>query len=320
MGTVPADVITGFFGDPVTSVKEIKTGLVNNTYCVEASSRKYILQRLNPVFDRRLIDDMQVCGRYLEEAGWEAPAVVPTQAGSNAFVDEAGDLWRCLSFIESDGSGLPVLGDDGLQAVGSLLARWHQTMAGLPYRPRYAIPHFHDTAWHAAALQKNMPKLKDKAHRLMAADVLVAYHTLPALAALPDQLLHGDPQLNNILFRDGQPFTFIDLDTLMFGPIWYDIGDLLRSMLEADILAGRTLSTNMLQHVILGYFDRPEADALRATQLIALELAMRFLNDIVDDTYFAWDSGRFSSRADNHMYRTGIQWQIYEHIRKEFDT
>ncbi|HTE21552.1 MAG TPA: phosphotransferase [Candidatus Limnocylindria bacterium] len=106
----------------------------------------------------------------------------------------------------------------------------HDTLARLEYQPKTVLPHFHDTAFYMrrlAHLVSNLPS--PKAERL-ANSTLRAYRELPELDTTRTQLIHGDPRTNNILFKRGTPYAYIDFDTLMYGTIWSDIGDLLRAL------------------------------------------------------------------------------------------
>jgi hypothetical protein len=47
-----------------------------------------------------------------------------------------------------------------------------------------------------------------------------------------------------------------------------------------------------------------------AGKLIAVELGMRFLNDIVTADYFTWNETRYQSRRDNHFAKATEQSEI----------
>ena len=42
---------------------------------------------------------------------------------------------------------------------------------------------------------------------------------------------------------------------------------------------------------------------------------MRYLNDIIDDSYFAWNAERYQSRHDNHLDRAKAQLQIADMLQ-----
>lgn len=44
---------------------------------------------------------------------------------------------------------------------------------------------------------------------------------------------------------------------------------------------------------------------------VALELAARFMIDVVEGTYFGWDNTRYKSRRENNLVRAEAQWKVY---------
>ncbi|HSX15545.1 MAG TPA: GNAT family N-acetyltransferase [Candidatus Saccharimonadales bacterium] len=323
---VPGEVLSGYFGDANTVSGPLGEGLINRTFLTKTWTdegvKTSVLQRINPAFGPELVVDNAMVSDMLAEDGWEVAETLPPVDGGLFFRDSAGRIWRQLRYIESDGQIPENLTSETLRGVGGLLGRLHNTLAKRDYQPTFSIPHFHDTSHYAGRLQDLHMQLPSPESAGLATDLLKAYQALPELPA-KEQLIHGDPQLTNILFRDEKPYTYIDFDTTMKGTIWMDIGDLLRATFEDDLKAGRQPDVSKLRPIIEGYYAeaRPEVDAdefydqaLTATQLIALELGMRFVNDIADDNYFGWDKARFANRHDNHMWRAGIQWQIYQTV------
>jgi hypothetical protein len=84
--------------------------------------------------------------------------------------------------------------------AGRLVGVLHQHLAAFDYMPQGSIPHFHDTAFILAALQNVYPQLPDEV-RGMADDIIA---TLPSLimANEPQQLIHGDLKISNLIFDD----------------------------------------------------------------------------------------------------------------------
>ena len=136
-------------------------------------------------------------------------------------------------------------------------------------------------------------------------------------------MIHGDPRTANMLFRDGRPFTFIDWDTLMWGSVWMDIGDLIRSLVEDAAVHYYLCSAADIAAFCTGYHranaiaahPRSFMDAaLVAAKYITLELAARYLNDIVEDYYWVWDQGRYDSRAESNLQRAEETMHVYARI------
>lgn len=316
---VPDTALYGFLGHQHAEVAPIEKGRVNRTFIVASGTNKTVLQRMNTVFDERLIDDAVVISTHVAKHGWQTAAVLQAQNSTYTLRDEAGNLWRHLSYIESDEETPAMYSTETLADVGGMLARWHHTLAALDYAPQFQLPHFHDTPYYAARLKAQLGSMPDAETSNQAQDILASYTALPPLPAGAAQLIHGDPQLSNVIFQDRKPVTYIDLDTTMPGSIWLDIGDLIRSTLEHELETSGTVPLEKVYAISDGYYAKSKQtidasefrrSAMTAAKHIALELAMRFMNDIVDDNYFAWDETQFQTRRDNHRYRAGLQQRI----------
>lgn len=300
------------------TVEYLSGGLVNDTMLVNDQGEATIMRRLSQIDDSTMIEDTEVIGRHLQQYGWEAPSNLPTVTGSTHVRDDGGQLWHRLQFIDSDGKTPTQMDTDLAGSAGTMIGNWHRTMRGLDYAPRFGLDHFHDTDWIATKLARQVPFLPDTTSRELAKDILQAYVFMPAEAEATRQVIHGDPKLDNMLFRGGRPFTLIDFDTVMLDSPWTDVGDFLRS------LTGKLLHTGDAEPGITafvgGYRETSElavspgeatGRALHATGRIALELGMRYLSDIVDPKkYFSWDPSRHVSRRDNHFERASLQFAV----------
>lgn len=321
--TVPVEVAEAFSISPERAIK-LGGGLVNLTFAVESSDNRLALQRLSPGTPESAIKDFAVYTNHLRSAGWTVPAIRQTTAGQAFAYDRHGGLWRGMDYLECD-DHIPSspLSQHLLEDTGSLLARWHQTMSDLDYQPCYQIPHMHDTSYHIERLQENLSSLPDRC-KILADRTLSTYASLDSIPVDSRQLIHGDPKLANMLFKDSRPFTMIDFDTVMYGPIWYDIGDLLRSIVKSDLSklasAPETVRTVAESYLRASDSDQRPAEfigkAVLAARHISLELTARYLNDIVEEDYFTWDEAAFESRADNHLSRAHDQWKVYESVTK----
>jgi Ser/Thr protein kinase RdoA (MazF antagonist) len=305
-------VVAAFFSHSTYELEPLGNGLINQTFRLTIADKRYVLQRLHKVLRPELMDDVAAITSHLSRNGWEVSQLVPTSSGQPYYADPDGQLWRVMTYLGSDGV-LPDVTTASLQAMGELLGRWHQAMASCSHRLRFQLEHFHDTAYFAQRLASLQNSLPSGTVATLAKQLLDAYANLPHISG-EKQLLHGDPQLSNALFRSGTPFTYIDLDTLMFGKPQLDVGDLIRSALEqhpAD-------SKQLLEATVRGYNASPSSMSLEAAQLgtqcIALELGIRFVLDIIDDSYFSWDEQQFASRSENHICRATQQWNIYESL------
>lgn len=320
---LPQEVYEAYGIDTAAQVSPLEGGQVNRTLLVTDNDRQIILQELADMFHASICEDSRILSAHLLRAGWEAPVVRPAADGNTLFTDTTGHRWRSFSFIASDGSKPTVYTPALMEAFGRLLGHWHHTAASLDYRPRFSLPHFHDTSYYAQRLAHHLSALPDEPIRSTARELLRAYRRLPGLPAADPQLIHGDPKLDNMLFRDGIPFTLIDFDTVMHGSPWIDVGDLLRSVTGKRLAAGQPMTKETLLPFVRAYHaamspkepvERSFRSAVTATGLIALELGMRYLCDVLEEDYFHWEPGPYRSRRDHHYDRARLQLQVTETV------
>ncbi len=311
------------------SIRRLRGGEVNGTWLVVHKNKKYILQRLSSVFGHTVIDDMEIITTELRRDLWIMPTLIKTLGSHRNYVEDYHDptfTWRLMTFIESDGS-IPEVGNNLLSSMGLILARLHRSLSAIDYEPTFRLAHYRDTSYHLIKLRRLSKLMSIESDVSMTTKILEAWRSTPTLPRGKRQLIHGDPRMANMLFMDKMPFTFIDWDTVMKGTVWMDIGDMIRSLVEASLVPANNfrLDKSALTRVCAGYFeelpkngtlDRFIHSALDAAGLISLELAARFMNDIVEDYYWSWDTTKFVCRADNNRSRANETWRVYERICK----
>jgi Ser/Thr protein kinase RdoA (MazF antagonist) len=299
-------------------IQQIEGGVTNVTYLVTASDgRQYIAQRLNPIFTAQTVNDYVNVSRELMGMGWDLQQIVPTLTEQTCVVNQ-NELWRLATYIPSDPTPKH-RSVDTLYDVGSLLAKLHKSLALCSYIPKYTIPHCHDTDYFIHTLEGVVEQLSGE-HQGLARKVLDAYPTLDPRPNTSTQLIHGDPRTTNILYRNSIPYTYIDFDMLMVSTIWVDLGDLLRAVSGDDTQSIAQFDPTYVNAVIAGYaeslgpselpndFHRFSMNAMRT---ICLELASRFLIDIVHDDHFGWDNSLYVNRGEHNFARAKAQYEIY---------
>lgn len=317
---LPIAVQDAFGIDNQSAITRLNGGLVNETMLVETEDRTFILRKLAPILGANTIRTLCAVGDHLLNAGWEAPTVESTITGEPYVVDDSHKIWHGMAHITSD--CLPPEQPDAKLAkhVGELLGSWHSTVSSLEFSPE-SLTHFHDTDYIAKKLSDELSLLPDKPSQELAALLLADYYAqFNQLPEIP-QIIHGDPKLDNMLYRNNKPFTLIDFDCVMIDSTWTDIGDFLRS-LNSKLLHTREDPFKAITGFMEGYldtagiklsFDEANHGALQATRRIACELGMRYLSDIVDGhNYFNWDNRQYGSRAEALFNKAHTQFEILQ--------
>lgn len=323
LSPAPSDILPETIRDAYelsdkATIQTLGGGHVNTTLLITEGREQSIIQRLSPAIRTDALRDAAAVSIYLASKGWEAPLLLPTRDGNLFAPDITGASWRRQKYIPSDNKPTVCI-EDMVLASGELLGRWHKSIASLEYSPRFSPRNLHNVPYHATKLSTYMPLLPDKICKELATEILDIYGSIQNDTYKLKQVIHGDPKLDNMLFRDGRPFTLIDFDTLMQASPWIDVGDLLRSIVAKKLIDGQKVTESLLVNFTKSYHEAAELptdpeqsfySAIRSAGSIALELGMRYMCDIYDSSYFNWDQNRYDSRRDNHLARATTQLQV----------
>ncbi len=320
------------------SVERIAGGLINQTFDVRAGRRRFVLQRVSDVFSPEIHDNIDAVTRHLAARGF--PCLELFRTRDDELSAALGDLgrWRLSSHLEGVAfERVPSIA--AAHSAGALVGRFHRALDDFdtPLAP-LGIP-FRDTAHYRRRLQEVLRvgtghPLSDRAAAL-ARDVGAAFDRLGPAPRMRDRVIHGDLKISNVLFagptapdRD-RAVALIDFDTLLRAPLWSEWGDAWRSWCDrrgeevpADAIERGEARFDLdvfaasVEGFAAGYdrtISRAERDSLvLATERLALELATRFLTDVFEESYFAWDANRYASAGDHNLARAEGQLALFE--------
>ncbi|MEO0424286.1 MAG: aminoglycoside phosphotransferase family protein [Pseudomonadota bacterium] len=240
----------------------------------------------------------------------------PTRAGAPLYETADGHWWRAYRFIDGAAPGIPTDLEQVRQAA-ACFGEFLRACADLPADSlALTIPHFHDTAYRYrvfadAVTGDVMGRARDCAELIAFAQARAPLadrlEDLARANGVPQRVVHNDCKLDNVLFdaSNGEALCVVDLDTVMPGLAWHDIGDLIRSAAatggeDGDALA---LDPQRFEAVVSGYLagvgdllsSAEQLHLTDAAQVITYELGLRFLTDhLAGDTYF-----RVQASGDN---------------------
>ena len=320
--------------DQELMLRPLAGGLLHRSFHVRTSGGEYVLQRVSDVFAPGIHDNIHRVTAHLATHGLPAAQLLPTIEGAlSADLGEQG-RWRLMPHL--GGATFEKLQSiEQARSAGALVGRFHAAMRdfrehlaplGIPYRDTPRV------------LEDLRRALEDHAeHRLFAEmsalgrDVLATFDELGEAKAVPIRVIHGDLKLSNLLFESAElpgrdrAFALIDLDTLMRGTLWMELGDAWRSWCNPMGEDSPTIRFEMsffeasLGGFLEGYGDvlpEPERDSLvTAPERLALELCARFITDAFEECYFGWDESRFESRGQHNAVRATGQWKLYQATR-----
>lgn len=309
-----------------TNIRSLQGGLVNNTFLINPEhDDKFILRKLAPFLGSETVRDTCVIADHLSNNGWEAPISHQTIAGQD-YIEDGNNVWHAEAHIDSWPAGPAPVSEQTPFKSGLLLGRWHHDVKTLDYIPR-GILDFHNTQHYSEELKRYLYTLSPPAKNL-GQKLLMTYSEIESPRHDNHQVIHGDPKLDNMLFRDGDPFTFIDFDCTMRDSPWTDIGDCLRSV-NAKMTEKDLETTSVFEEFAAGYTEANEQSmsndqflyfALQSAKRITCELGMRYLADITDgNNYFSWDSTKYETRQQALTAKAGLQLQIIATINNQLN-
>ena len=284
------DVTARFVREKAVSVRSLSGGNINESYLIDTENEKFVLQRLQRIMDQTKLEyNYNLYSAVCERRGWAYPVWLKNRAGSYFYTDCDGGTWRAYAYINAD-IMTPPLSTETLYACGRGLAEMHAILRELPEQPKAVYPHLHD-----------LKRYYDNYLRLLSGGELCRENRDPDLEKIigekinemlsvqpsASSIIHGDPKLQNILFRDGAVIGFLDMDTVMVGSLAEDVADCVRSCCAFD---GR-FSASAAKRLLEGY----QSVALQETaeeiiselpevfNKINFELGLRYYSDAISN-------------------------------------
>jgi Ser/Thr protein kinase RdoA (MazF antagonist) len=318
------------FAGPVTAIRPFGTGHINDTYLAKTPTGQYVVQRLNTaVFNDPAAVTANILTVHRHGRGALMPEPVPAKTSGEWLVSDTSGVWRAWRRAPGEPRPSADATPADLSAAGELLGRFHGLVADLdPATVSETLPRFHDPRRRLDALRAviaadpcgRVAPVQDEIAMAEAAAPL-ADLAADLTSRVPRRVAHFDAKLDNILFVGAEAVCLVDLDTLMPGAWFWDVGDLLRSAAttaaedERDL--DRVVVTSERYEAILdGYRSgrsgsgapagAAELEAIEfAGAIITYEQAVRFLTDwIAGDVYYR------IHRPDQNLDRARAQFRL----------
>ncbi len=299
-------------------VSLLSSGLIHQTYRVEdANQRTIVLQAINQnVFKEplKIIQNYQVVYKHLAATNaLQIPAAQNTLKGESQWIDASGNFWRATTFISNAYTEeLPITVDKAYQAAKSFASLTRALITLAPQQLQIVIPDFHNLKYRFHQLEKAVTeatpiRLKKSSPLLNGLLTRKNYVDFYEYAindpSFPQRIMHHDCKLSNILFNKytQEAICPIDLDTLMPGYFFSDIGDMIRSMTptvnEGVVATEQNMQVrkDIYEALLAGYTEgmgdeltnNEKANLPLAGHIMTYMQALRFLTDYLNnDCYY----------------------------------
>ncbi|MCK6616063.1 MAG: aminoglycoside phosphotransferase family protein [Cyclobacteriaceae bacterium] len=256
----------------------LTSGLIHNTYKVTEGDKAIVLQQINTaVFTepQKIVSNYKILFDHLnKKTSFRIPEPVQTTTGDFLYTDDGGRIWRATQFIPNsyiENSNMP---PEQAYKAAHCFGAFSNALADLDTQSiETVIPGFHNLIWRYEQFENALPKAISE--RLARAKTIIEglqsrkwlvefYNALKTNPEFRLRIMHHDCKVSNILFdvKTKNPICPIDLDTVMPGYFFSDIGDLVRSV------AGNVSET--APHVDSLQIRKPYYDALISGYLAGL--------------------------------------------------
>ncbi len=313
----------------------ISNGLIHQTFCLTVDDQAYLLQSINKYIfpnPEGLIKNHVALYEHFNRPGspFEHPLVkpLPFPSGNYLFTDELEQHWRLAEFIPGACTRSEIEETSQAEALADFFASFTRHASKINVTDWHIpLTNFHDLSFRYDQFQDAVQN--DIAGRKSSLDQLIVemkkrrpyvdfFSSLHNNAHFPLRMMHHDAKLSNVLI-DERFHTWlcpIDLDTVMPGYFFSDIGDMIRSICngakEEDSPSTEVqFHADLYEALLAGYrngmkgtLTKQEDAHLDVTGIIMTYMqSLRFLTDHLNgDVYYQIDQpGQNLDRAVNQL-------------------
>lgn len=339
------EVLKAYGFKPFLSIRPLTGGHINNTLLVETIRGKFVLQQMNHFVFPSPADIMEnmvgvtdfLQKKVLEQGGDPKREIITirrTLSGDPYIIDETGEYWRCLCYIDHAKSYESTERLDTIFEAGRAFGNFQRMLEDYPAGTLHEIiENFHNTPERFRQLEQAIASNKASRKAQVEKEILFAQKRkescrflmdLLQKGELPLRVTHNDTKLSNILIDEetGKAICIIDLDTVMPGLAAFDFGDSIRACAstaaedEADLtkvhfdLSRFEAYTKGFLSSVGNALTALELDTLPdGARLMTFEVGIRFLADYLNgDVYFK------TGYPEHNLVRARNQFKLVEEM------
>jgi hypothetical protein len=317
-------------------ITRIGTGHIHDTYRL-TSQESFILQRVNKrVFKEPEIiaSNLRIASDFLSShsPGYRFLSAIKCLSGQDMVYDGESYPWRMYPYIDNTVTIDRVANAEEAYRAASGFALLTRSLDKIDTgKFKETIPGFHHLGLRYGQFEKAMSAATGERKKTAknAVDACVRfkhlvdhYNTLITGSELRLRVTHNDTKINNILFDAATRETVcvIDLDTLMPGYFFYDVGDMVRTFVSPVTEEEKDYSRvefrkDVYDAVIEGYLSQMEpvmstgelAAIPFAGKMMTYIMALRFTTDFLnEDVYY------HTTYPGQNLVRAGNQLKLLE--------
>jgi Ser/Thr protein kinase RdoA (MazF antagonist) len=316
----------GEMGD--ISCKKFGAGLIHQTFLIEVSRKKYILQGFNLnvfKYPNRIEKNLRLLSEFGKNKHLPFQLPLPIQnLDGNGLIEFQGKFFRLFEFVDGETLQQITEKNQARQAAEAyaLFSKWASVFPLAKFEE--TIPNFHRLDLRFQKLEEvansiNNLSIEDRElldFYLNQNDLVAKY--LQICSEIPRRLTHNDTKINNLIFSSdlSKVSALIDLDTIMPGYLLYDFGDLVRTVASTEEetslnFENQSVSLSIYENLLLGYWagakelmnEKEAKSLLIGGEVMTCLMGVRFLTDHLEGNVYyqvAYPEQNFH-RAINQM-------------------
>jgi Ser/Thr protein kinase RdoA (MazF antagonist) len=328
------------------SAEPITNGLIHQTFRLNIDEECYLLQSINTnIFTDPLgliNNHRKLYQHFLSDLNpFPQPLARPLPFPNNQWIvdDEHQRSWRISTFIHNTHTRSAVENPSQAEALARFFASFTLHASLLQTDSWHIpIPRFHDLRLRYEQFKDAIRT--DKSNRSNNCDALIQHLQLrePYIAIydnmsenehFPLRMMHHDAKLSNILIDDRSDSWLcpVDLDTVMPGYFFSDLGDMIRSICNGSLREDSPpeeviFQADLFESLLSGYgsamgdaLTQQEKDLLPLSGILMTYMqAMRFLSDYLNgDIYYITD--RANQNLDRALNQFTLLSQMEEYLK-----
>ncbi|MCA6416303.1 MAG: aminoglycoside phosphotransferase family protein [Cytophagales bacterium] len=314
------------------SLEPISGGLINQTWKVSAKGESFVLQRINDTIFKepaKIATNVRLLADHLASIGSYYFLVSPirTERGEELAYETGKGYFRLTPFVKNSKTIQVVETPEQAYEAALQFGKFSSTFSDFDAKQLHVtIPNFHDLAYRYKQFENAL--LTGNPQRISAcyeeinqkrsyARLVDEYNRILRNPVFKLRVTHHDTKISNVLFDlNNKGVCVIDLDTVMPGYFFSDVGDMMRTYLsptnEEETDFSKIEVRPMFYHAIVQGYSEGMKGALSieeqnsfflAGQILIYMQSLRFLTDYFNnDVYYgAQFEGQNLIRAQNQL-------------------
>ena len=296
----------------VRDFRKFGSGHIHQTFLLQTDEQDYILQEFNDAvfrFPERIANNLRIISSHggTDQLPYMLPLPIPNKDGE-LFTSWEGRLYRIFQFV--DGQTRDALQEEHpCKLAASAFAQFVKAHLEVDAsQMQETIPGFHDLALRFEQFEESLETTKLKMNSELH-DMINFYQEQRVLLRefqayvekLPIRVTHNDTKINNLIFNKGMNAVnaVIDLDTIMGGYVFYDFGDLVRTVactedegciewdkIDVDLPKYKALVDGYYAP-LKEYLEKEELASLSfGGEMMTLIMGLRFLTDYLNGNIY----------------------------------